>query len=150
MKPGDWLEAAVWLNGTETPELIVQFKRDIEFSFAQSANNYNVILRPEMEVEMLSPGDDRVPQVPPHISGPDVKLLVCSNVVVERKPELIVGHTGFVDDLEHKDLVLLRRITRMSYRKSHPGMALNNKQCDVIINHLGPDAALRTLGRAPH
>ena len=152
MKPGDMLEIAIWLSGTETPEQIAQWK-DIDSlaAVAHAEREFGVNIGP-LEFSIKVPGEDRVPPVPDHIAGPDVKLLVGEAKVAYRPGYTIVPATGFVSDLEKDDREKLRGITRRAHAKRHPGDRLTDRHCDQIIEALGPDVAVKTLreGAASH
>src|SRR3990167_11391615 len=133
MKPGDIAELSIWLDGTETEQ------------------QHGVTLGP-IEFTVKRPGDDRVPQVPSHIEGPDVRLLVGEAKVVYAPQYTIQPSTAFVADLDKDDLLKLRVMTRRAHARTHPGDRLSDKHCDAIIERLGPDVAVQTLrgGRAVH
>lgn len=57
----------------------------------------------------MKPGDERVPGVPDHIQGQDVRLLVGEALVLGRKTVLKLN--SFLNDLDPKDLTRLRQIT---------------------------------------
>lgn len=136
MKPGDRCEIAIWLDGTETLELIQRWKEDVREQANLFEQNLNVTIGP-FEFNMKRPGEERVPQVPEHVSGPDVRLLVA-------EADVTAGHftiwkaTGFVHDLTQPDLERLRKITRHAHALAHPGDKLDDQHCDSIIEQLGP------------
>ncbi len=145
MNPGEVLETAMWADGTETVEQLAKFETDIREQLAWFAENEGVIIGP-LVIAVKKPGDDRVPQVPDHIAGPDVRLLVGEAKVVCRAPHFDIGESRFVDELEPNDLNRLRAITRKGYARAFPRrVRLTDRQCDTIINDLGPDAALDAL-----
>ena len=54
----------------------------------------------------------------------------------------------FTDDLGSDDLARLRRVTREAYARLFPVRSrLTDRQCDTIINDLGPEAAADALRR---
>jgi hypothetical protein len=143
MNLGDTIEAAIWMDGTETPEHRRAFEQDASAAMANAQNEAGVMIGPIQFVEKRL-GEDRVPSVPDHIQGPDVRLLVASAVVVGYLPALPPGR--FTDDLDPDDLARLRTITRDAYSGQFPRRwPLTNRQCDTLINDLGLDAALDTL-----
>lgn len=143
--PGDLFETAIWLSGEETSEDLRRWKEEECPKMKEDAEKeFGVIIGP-IEFLVKAPGQDRVPQVPDHISGFEVKLLVAQAKVFAYAPSLSNG-PGFVFDLERDDLVRLRKLTRSAHAKTHPGDRLTNAQCDAIINALGPEVAVRTLG----
>lgn len=144
MKPGDTIEAAIWLSGTETEEQMLRWKNmEVPAALREAEQVYGVRIGPP-EFTIKRPGDDRVPPVPAHISGPDVRLLICEAEVYPGKPAIIARQSGFVHDLRPDDLAKLRKITRRAcYEKT--GQRLTDHQADQIIERLGPDAAVKTL-----
>lgn len=69
---GDLLECAIWLDGTETEQQVKDWKeRDCISALTQMAAGSMVIIGP-VDYEIKYPGEDRVPPVPDHVSGPDV------------------------------------------------------------------------------
>lgn len=142
--PGDMFEMAIWLNGEETPENVKRWKEETcKNAVSDAEAEHNVIIGP-VSFLIKRPGEDRVPQVPDHIKGIDVRLLVAQATVFAFKPTLNDG-PGFIHDVEPNDLAVLRKATREAHSKRYPGQRLNNKQCDQIINSLGPEVALKTL-----
>ena len=138
IKPGDVLQLAIWLDGTETQELKDRFQKDIQTAIAEVP----AITGPLMMTE-LKPGDEQVPPVPDDLRGPDVRLLVAESTVIG----LIEESEGyFVGDLEPKDLERLRTILRRVHQSYNPGKPeLSTEKCDEYINRNGPDAALEAL-----
>ena len=141
---GDVLESAIWLDGRETAEHRKAFEAEVNAALALSARRHGHVLGPVTWTEK-KPGDDRVPPVPNHIQGPNVRLLVAEAMIVNTV-SIMRELPGFAHDLESDDLALLRRITRRKYREQYPGQPeLTDRQCDTLINDLGPEAALDTL-----
>lgn len=143
---GDRIDVcAIWLSGLETPEMFRQWKLDVAEVMSARAGRYN--LGPVIWTEK-KPGDERVPPVPPHIQGPDVRLLVGEAVILGVKLSM-KSQIGFTHDLEPDDLALLRRLTRRQYERTYPGRErLTDRQCDTLINDLGPQAALDAMRAA--
>lgn len=154
MKPGDILELAIWLAGTETEADLANWKSGCDGIARKCEKEHGVIIAP-MEFVVKDVMDDRVPPVPDHISGPDVRLLV-GEAIVKAWALTPREDPGFVADIEKDDLERLRAMTRKAHRKAKPrDPALTDRQCDQIINSLGPDAAVKTLrgtadGRSLH
>lgn len=138
MKPGDVLEYAIWLDGTETKELKDRFEGDLRTALASIPAITGPLIMTEKK-----PGEERVPKVPDHLQGPDVRLLVGEAAVID----LIEPDEGnFVGDLEPKDLERLRTILRRVHQSYNPGKPeLSMEKCDEYINRNGPDAALEAL-----
>ena len=144
MKPGDIIESAIWLAGDETDQMIQSWKDRVRETTNERAKMMNVQVGPFTWI-IKSPGDERVPQVPDHIHGINVRLLVGEAVVLGAKQTVIHKQSGFVYDLTEQDLNNLRQITRRAHAKRNPGSRLDDKQCDAVIEHLGPEIAIRTL-----
>lgn len=143
MKPGETVETAIWVNGTETPELLAQFKQDVLNAMLSSSLSQGMALTPLRWVEKR-PGEERVPEVPNHIQGPSVRLLVAEADVMACLETYDPGK--FLADLEPRDLMRLRRVTRKAYAKQFPGRRrLSDQQCHTLINDIGPDAAMDSL-----
>lgn len=142
MTPGESLETALWADGTETKAQLERFERDLRVNLAEIAAGNGVIIGP-LILHVKRPGDDRVPPVPDHIQGPDVRLIVATAKIVA-----LVDTGRFTDDLEPDDLARLRKITRDGYAKVFPRRhPLTDRQCDTLINDLGPEAAADALRR---
>ncbi len=141
MKPGDVLETAIWLDGTETPELRARYESDLRVCLASLGSEAGMVFKPVIFTEK-PPGADRVPAVPDQVQGPDVRLLVAETEVLCRAPYVTLPGS-FVDDLDPLDLTRLREITRKFC--SHP---LTDAECDEIIDDIGPETAVRTLREA--
>jgi hypothetical protein len=131
LKIGDLAECAIWLDGTEPEAMLRQWKTDCGFMMANSQEP-RLMLGP-LTFEIKRPGEDRVPQVPDRIKGPDVRLLVASAEVLGFEA---MHKQSFLNELSEADLVRLRKATR----KAH-GRKLPDGVCDQIIERLGPVAA---------
>lgn len=140
------VEVSVWLTGCETAEIVERFRRDCVIELSKWAADIGALMGPATFTEK-QPGEDRVPPVPPAISGPAVRLLVCEARVAEvLRPQVAPAPGGFVHDLDRQDLERLRIITRNAYAKHHPGSnPLTDTECDAVIERIGPESALRTL-----
>jgi hypothetical protein len=94
------------------------------------------------------PGDDRVPPVPEHVSGPDVRLLIAEAKVFCRLPH-IVAPGSFLLELDGPDLRRLRELTRRAHGRCNPqAPVLSDAECDSVIEELGPEAAREEVRRA--
>lgn len=144
MKPGEIVETSIWLSGAETQEMQSRFKQDAE-NFLNELCDVAHVLHGPIRWTTLNPGDDRVPAVPDHIQGPDVRLLVAEADILANKPHLSARARSFIGDLDLIDLERLRSITRKAYANHFPGQSLSDMECDDIIDELGPEAALETL-----
>lgn len=133
MKPGDLAELAIWIEGTETDEMLRQWRSDCVYLMAQ--NHEPPLKLGPVSFEIKRPGDDRVPAVPDRIKGPDVRLLIATAEVLGFET---AKRATFVDDLSEADLVKLRGVTRRKLGHKGP---LTDMQCDQIIERLGPVAA---------
>lgn len=148
VRPGDTLETAIWMDGTETPAVRARYEDDVARCFQDAAERLGVRLGPATMTEK-APGGDRVPPVPEHVHGPHVRLLVAEAPILG--PRLNGRSLGsrqslFVADLDPRDLGRLRAILRRVHQAWNPGKPeLTDEQCDSYINENGPDAALAAL-----
>lgn len=137
-KVGDPVEVAIWLTGTESIEMLKQWKADVGYLLARSQGEPVLKLGPVL-FELKKPGEDRVPAVPDHISGPDVRLLVAWAEVVGFET---VARGSFLSELSPPDLERLRRTTRKMYAGSNPrAPRLSDDTVDRMIEQMGPVAA---------
>ena len=142
LRPGDALETAIWLTGEEPDALKQRFESDVRAKLAEMADHEGVIIGPLLMTEKR-PGEDRVPQVPDHVHGMNVRLLVGEAAVVG---EVFTSEGAFVADLDPKDLARLRTILRRVHQAYNPGKPeLSQEKCDEYININGPEAALEAL-----
>lgn len=137
MKLGDVIESAIWITGDESQELMDYYQKDVTQAIDDLCREHNVLHGPIQWVEKR-PGEDRVPQVPDHIQGGKVRLLVAEAEVTEYAP--VTSNGSFVANLEKKDLLRLRVITRRASKKT-----LSDQDCDELIEQCGPEAAVETL-----
>ena len=131
MKLGDLVECAIWLDGTETVEMLRQWKVDCPYMMA---NEHEPKLRlGPLLFELKRPGEDRVPLVPDRLQGPDVRLLVATAEVIGFE---VAKQASFLGELSEADLVRLRKATRRAHGRNLP-----DSVCDQIIERIGPVAA---------
>lgn len=147
VRVGDTLESAVWLTGDEPAALIDHHKVQVEAAIEEANEKSGAVTGPLRWVEKL-PGTDRVPPVPDHVSGSCVRLLVAECDVLAIKP----SESKFLAELEPSDLRRLRKITREAHKnwwaQAFPGQPWprpSDRQCDSLINDLGPEAGLDAL-----
>lgn len=142
MRVGDVSETAIWISGEETPEQMAHFKGMVHEWFNDLGKDQGFFHGPIKWTEK-SPGDNRVPPVPDHIQGIDVKLLVAEADVVAEIPTAV--RHSFVNDLDKNDLKHLREVTRRNYARNHPGISLTDLQCDEIIDEVGVEVAMEEV-----
>lgn len=140
MKIGDLAEYAIWVDGTESEQMLRQWKSDCAYVMAHS-HEPALKLGP-LSFEIKQPGDDRVPPVPDRISGPSARLLVATAEVLGFE---VVAKDSFVAGLDKRDLSKLRKATREAQ-----GRHLPDAICDQIIERMGPVAAGAVAERALH
>lgn len=140
---GETVETAIWLDGRETPALRARFEHDSAL-FLDEVCHLSNVQRGPVRWTVLRPGDDRVPDVPDHIQGPDVRLLVAEADILAATPHLSAQARSFIGDLDQPDLLRLREITRKSSAR-HYRRILSDLECDDIIDQVGLEAALDTL-----
>ena len=105
MKPGDHVEFAIWLTGEETEDQVRDFKTvQLEKVRLNTERQHLVEIGP-WEFTIKRPGEERVPPVPDHVHGPDVRLLIAEAKVGNYKRPVIVKQSGFVEDLTKEDKV---------------------------------------------
>lgn len=140
MKLGDLAEYAIWVDGTETEQMLRQWKADCAHMMA-SSQEPALKLGP-LSFEIKKPGEDRVPAVPDRIKGPNVRLLVATAEVLGFQA---VQTESFIAGLDKGDLSRLRKATREAQ-----GRHLPDAICDQIIDRMGPVAAGALAERALH
>lgn len=131
MKIGDLAECAIWLDGTETDAMLRQWKADCPYLISQGHDP--VLKLGPIMFELKRPGEDRVPQVPDHLNGPDVRLLVGTAEVLGFQ---VAHKASFLSELAEADLVRLRAATRRAQGRNLPDAV-----CDQIIERMGPVTA---------
>ena len=141
MKLGDTIESAIWLSGSESIKDRMRFEHDVRHAIDELSLEAGFLHGPVTFIEKR-PGDERVPEVPDHVQGERVRLLVGEAEIVARKPEDKPG--SFIANLDRMDLLRLRKLTREANRKQN-NTGLSDVQCDAIIEQYGPEAALETL-----
>lgn len=137
---GEVIQSAVWITGDEPQELRKRYEEDVTQAIDDLCREHGVLHSPIHWSEKL-PGAEGVPPVPDHIQGSRVRLLIAEAVVTNQLAPLS-SSGSFIANLEKRDLLRLRVITRRASRQS-----LSNQECDEIIESLGPEAALDTLRR---
>ena len=149
MKLNDTLQSARWIDGTETQEQRAQYESDVTNSMIALGDSDGWLIGPVTFTEKR-PGDDQVPPVPDHIQGERIRLLVGEAEIVGKKPETTPA--SFIGNLDRKDLMRLRHLTRVAHAKTCPKRLgehkpLSDSECDAIIEECGPEAAVATLKR---
>lgn len=142
IRVGDTIQMSAWMDGRETPEQIEAWKTDIQNHAKQQMDAEGLILGP-WRYETRQPGGDQVPEVPDHITGPKVELLIGEADVVGKME--IAKTPGFIFDLREEDLMKLRTLIRRKYQEFRPGIRLTDQQCDALIERFGPEAAHKVV-----
>lgn len=138
---GDVLEFAYWMTGEETEGELTDFSHAAEMAMTSYMEEENCLLSKGV-AHTKRPGDERCPEVPDHIHGTDVQLLVIEAQVLMDLPK----ESRFADELEKDDFNRLAKITRSHYARRFPKHPpLTDGQVRTVINDLGPDAALDAL-----
>ena len=137
----DVIESAIWLDGEETPEQRQRFVHDVIHAIETACRDEGLLHGPVKFIEK-HPGQDRVPEVPDHIQGQRVRMLVGEAEIIAKRPEEKPG--SFIANLDRIDLLRLRKLTREAHNKKRLG-GLSDAECDTIIEQYGPQAALETL-----
>ena len=141
MQLGDLIESAIWITGDERKSIRDQCEQGVREAIADLCAEEGFEHGPVIFTEKR-PGEDRVPAAPAHVQGSRVRLLVGEAKIVWYQ---LSSSTGFVTNLDKKDLARLRGITRNAWLKSNPGHVLSDVECDDYIEQLGPEAAVNTL-----
>lgn len=144
MKKGDLIETAMWIDGTETKEQRALHEKTIIESIEEVCQYKGWMHGPVRFIEK-HPMDDRVPEVPKHIKGPRVRLLVAECEVTAQT--ILTPKGSFIANLDKKDLERLRYITRRTCKLNH-GEELTDHECDQIIDQVGVEAALEVLRKS--
>lgn len=139
MRPGDTVHASIWLQGTEPPGMQVAYQAQVTEAIDELCADKGFARGPVRFEELAPHSDPRVPEVPDHVQGPDVRMLLAEADITG--PVLIETNRNFVGDLDKVDLERLRNITRRAFAVSNAGQVLTDMQCDDIIENLGPDSA---------
>ena len=142
MKIGDVIESAIWLTGDESQSTRARYEQDVCQAIADLCAEEGFEHGSVTFIEKR-PGDDRVPPVPDHVQGSRVRLLVCEAQILCKRVATSEG--SFVANLDKKDLLRLRSITRNACLKKNPGHAMEDSECDQYIEQFGPEAAIETL-----
>ncbi len=146
MKIGDTIHHSAWLTGEETVPDVERFRDRVKEGMAELCHDMGFIHGPVRWLEKR-PGEEGVPEVPDHIQGQDVSLLIGEADILAKAPD--IAPRKFVGDLDPKDLARLRQITRAAWAKHMPKLGrLTDAQVDDIIEDLGPDAALESVRQA--
>ena len=101
MRIGNVIESAVWITGDEPLTLRKRYECDVGNAITCLCEENGFEHGPVKYIEKR-PGDDRVPDVPEHIQGSRVRLLVAEAEIVGKKPLASAG--SFVANLEKKTL----------------------------------------------
>jgi hypothetical protein len=138
---GHAFEAALWFNADRTSER-PDARRGVTAAIKRMADANGAVFGP-IAWEILAPGDERVPEPPPHFSGrPRLMVGYAEIVALAVRPM----QSRFTDDLEPRDLQRLRAATQEAYIRRNPkAPALDDDQLDAIVNEVGPGAAVRQL-----
>lgn len=145
MKLGDTAWHAAWLTGAETPEVRADFETRVREGIQELCREKGFLPGP-VKFRECRPGEGNVPEVPDHIQGPDVRLLIGEADIIAPAPR--IERRSFLGELDQKDLARLRRITRKAWQKHYRHRPISDLEIDDIIETLGPEAALDALRKA--
>jgi hypothetical protein len=146
MKIGDTINTAIWLQGTEPPGMQAAYRAQVVDAIDELCDEKGFVHGPVRFEELPPNSDPRVPPVPDHIQGPDVRLLIAEADLTG--PRLIEETRRFAGDLDTLDLERLRVITRRAHAAQFPGQFLTDMECDDIIEELGPESAMDAIRNA--
>lgn len=140
------IELAIWYNAADLLDPIGAFGASVEEALVQICHRKNVVCG-KISYEILRPGDDRVPPVPrwlEQIENVAPRLLFARTRGVVSS--FVRRSLGLVDDLDEKDKIRLRVLTRNKHQQMHPDLLLlTDQQCDVLINQLGMEVIIEQL-----
>ncbi len=143
---GSELEFALWYDANEHLDPINSCSASIKDTLDIICAK-NKIIHGNINYEILKVGDDRVPLVPRWlevIDGALPKLLVATTKITGNDRQESMGIIG---DLDKKDVVRLRVITKRQYHKVYPkDNPLTDHECDQIIDKLGLEVVMDQLG----
>ena len=137
MQVGDLIESAIWVTGEESEKMLRDHEKHITSVIDDMCAQEDCIRGP-LTFHKLKPGEERTPEVPDHIQGQKVRLLVAVATVVGSVVPTSQG--SFIGNLDRNDLVLLRFLTRKNAPHS-----LTDEECDDVIEECGVVAALETI-----
>lgn len=147
MKIGDTVTASVWITGEEPPALRKRYEKDVTGAIDYLCHEKGFTHGPVRWIEK-TPLDEGVPEVPDHIQGIDVKLLIAEADVTGLRQRRVPG--AFLMELEPDDLQRLRLITHRVYHRLNPDgtkRKLTDIEVDETIDEIGPEVALELLRR---
>ncbi len=144
------LEVAIWYDANEYVDPIKScsgsIKDMIGIMCAGTKDTHGNI-----DYKILKPGDDRVPSVPrwlEKVKGATPRLLVATTKtqlmgsVSSANQEL----PSIIGDLDKKDMIRLRFMTRKAHHKAYPNDApLTDHECDQIVDKLGLEIVMEQL-----
>lgn len=142
MKVDDLIESSIWITGDESPATRSRYEHDVRNAIDDMCADEGFEYGKVRFIEKL-PGSDRVPKVPDHVQGSRVRLLVAEALIIGKR--IINSKGSFIANLDKKDLMRLRQLTRNQWAKHNPGHRLNDSECDNYIEAYGPEAAIETL-----
>lgn len=141
MRPGEVIEAAIWLSGKETKAMRDRYEHEVRENIREACFNAGVLYGAVTFTEKRI-GEDRVPTPPDHVQGPDVRLLVAETPITG----FALQPPGFTSELDRSDLLKLREVVRNKHALLRGG-SLTDMECDDLINDIGPEAAVDKLRR---
>ena len=130
MHIGETVENSWWLTGYETREQVEAIAIALKHSLTEETLKSGLYHGP-VHGYNLEPGDPRTPDVPEHIMGPCVILLVAEAEVIGAIPP------GMSSDLDMPSLEAMRDVTRKAYAERNPGALLTDMECDDVIDRIG-------------
>ena len=148
MKKNDTAQMAIWYCEEDDHRKIEWWrKQGCQEQLDASAEHYGVKMSPIRWYE-LEPGENDAGFPPEDCQGTNYKLLVAEADVIGNAVK--TRPTTFVQNLDFKDLEVLRKATRETYAKAtgHPVTLLSDNACDELIDELGPDVTEKLLYEA--
>ncbi len=131
------LEVAIWYDANEYADPINSCSESIK-DMIDTLCIATSDVHGDIDYNILKPGDDRVPSVPrwlENINSAVPRLLVATTKTTN---DVHQETTSIIGDLDKKDVVRLRYITRRAHHMQYPrGDTLTDYECDQIIDKLG-------------
>ncbi len=139
------LELAIWYDANKHSDIINLCSESV-IDVLDTVCTKNDTRHDDVNLEILKPGDDRVPPVPRWLEltdGAIPRLLVATTRVISNVPQVPVGIIG---DLDKKEIARLRVITCREHQKIYPNdVPLTDEECDQIIDKFGLEVVMDQL-----
>jgi hypothetical protein len=137
---GETMHAAAWFRGEDEK---VRARLVVAQAFREQAEAQRVQFGPIRWSDVL-PIDPRLSDPP----GSGYMALMGEADIVEVYP-MVVSPRSILADLDHRDLMRLREVTRRAHRRARPNdTPLTDAQADALIDALAPQTAAKLVRAA--